>query len=159
MDYSTDPVDSLRTTFRPSFLILWAWLAPFAVVVAPAISFPILLAIIPPTKTLNPIFQGAIAGLLVSVPVTAIICFAFPQSITPDGVHAHSFWGIVRFTPWGDIASIRPFSLLGLKYLRLDSRSNGKTAYLCLFSSRKSEFKQSLLRLAPPDHPIRAYFS
>ena len=77
-------------------------------------------------------------------------------------LQGHPFARVVplrRFTSWNDIATIRPFSLLGLKYLRLDSRSNGTTAHLSRFLSRKSEFKQTLLRLAPPGHPIRAYFA
>jgi hypothetical protein len=112
-----------------------------------------------PAKTVDLILHGFIAALLVSVPLAAILCFAFPQSITPNGINAHSFSGVRRFISWNDIASIRPLSFVGLKWLRLDSASNGKTTWLSLFPDSKSKLKPTLLQLAPPDHPIRSYFS
>jgi len=149
-----------RVTFRPSFLVIWASILLRAIVLGCPILFVILsLKGIAPAKTLGPFLRGITAALVVTGPLASILCFCFPQSITSRGIDAHSFWGVRRFISWNDIAIIRPFSWVGLKFLRLDSGSDDKTAWLCRFPMRKSKFKQTLLQLAPPDHPIRTYFS
>src|SRR6266702_7878701 len=57
-------------------------------------------------------FVGALAGFL----WTWFITLCFTLKLTSEGVFGHSPWGIRRFVRWQDIATVKPFRFLNLRY-------------------------------------------
>ena len=146
-------------SFRPSLLVLFVWIAGWGLVFGWTDSSSSLLgrglalskipsAVIPPSG----------AAVILSLLGSLAMHLTLPQSLSADGVRAHSVFGVRRSIRWEDIAAVRPFSLLGLKYLRLYSKLGGSPLWLFLQPARKPEFKRTMLALAPADNPIRAYF-
>jgi len=78
----------------------------------------------------------------------------FPLSVSPDGICGHSFWGRQCFIRWPDFAVIRRFNLVNLPYLRIYSRTDKKVIWLPMFQSRPAEFREAILKVAPPASPI-----
>jgi hypothetical protein len=98
---------------------------------------------------------GALTGALAGLLYAWLMALCFTLKLAPEGVSGHSCWGIRRFIRWQDIATVRPFRLLSLRYLRLHPQSGARPTWIALFQARNIEFKQELGRLAPPDSPVR----
>jgi hypothetical protein len=152
-----------RGSFRLSFSVVFSWLLVFGVLLGWLCALVLLVSLEGKRFTfsnyLHAIFRASVWHLSSVAMIATAFSLCIRQAVTSGGVAAHTFWGVQRFTSWSDVMAIRPCSILGLKFLRLDSRSDGKTAWLSLFLSPKSEFRGTVLRLAPPDHPIRGYFA
>jgi len=152
-----------RGSFRLSFSVLFFWLVVVCVLMGWLCALVLLVFLegkrFAFAKYLHAIFRASVWHLALAAMMATAFSLCIRQAVTSGGVAAHTFWGVRRFTSWSDVMAIRPCSILGLKFLRLDSRSDGKTAWLSLFLSPKSEFRGAMLRLAPPEHAIRAYFA
>jgi hypothetical protein len=101
-------------------------------------------------------------GLLVAAVMLALLLLIarkfYAVKLSWVGVVGYNFWGSGLLMPWEEIGVVRPFSMLGLKYLRLYSQKAGPTVWVPLFVVPRASFRASLLELAPTDSPIRAHF-
>jgi len=90
---------------------------------------------------------------LFSLGYSWLLAFIFPDGFSAAGVFSHSCWGRRRFVAWHDIVMVRPFSFYNLKYLRIYAQ-DGKVAWLALFQSQGTGFRQEIRKFAPPDSPL-----
>jgi hypothetical protein len=81
----------------------------------------------------------------------------FPVKVGPDGLVGYSFVKAGLAIDWQEITAIRPFSLGGLKYLRLYSKEKRNPIWIPLFLAREREFKQAVLDFSPSNHLIRGF--
>ncbi len=100
--------------------------------------------------------RHALAAGSASVPVSSLVLawllsILYPASFSAEGVYGHSFWGRRRFVRWQDVVAVRAFSLLNLRWLRIYATGESQVTWLALFQSHKSEFREEIQRLAPPD--------
>lgn len=91
--------------------------------------------------------------LCVFVPVL-INWFSVPSGFSAEGIYAASPLGAPRFIRWGDIARARKLTILNLRFLRLNSRVDGKETVLPLYQARPKEFIDEIRKFAPPDSPV-----
>jgi hypothetical protein len=98
---------------------------------------------------------GAVAATLASLLWAWLMTLCFTLKLSSEGVFGHSVWGIRRFVRWQDIAAVKPFRFLNLRYMRLYPHGGTPPIWITLDLAHKSEFEQELQRLAPPNSPIR----
>jgi hypothetical protein len=93
--------------------------------------------------------------LLCGVIVTFLMYIAtISMGFSADGIYGGSFFGLRRFIRWTDIAKVKKFSLLNLKYLRIYSMADGKVTWLILNQAHKKEFFDEMRKFAPPESPV-----
>ena len=97
---------------------------------------------------------GAIGGTVFGLLMAFVLCRCFSLKLSAKGLHGHNALGAPRFIAWSDITKVRPFSLLGLSYLRLYSSGSRNPVWIFLFLSRPAEFKRVVSSLAPQGNPI-----
>jgi len=101
---------------------------------------------------------GAAALLPTSIFLAGAVSLLFPPvRLTAEGIHAQSAWGLPSFVRWQDIAAVRTFDFLNLRWLRIFSKVDRGVTWLPVFQSPSAEFKQEMDRLAPPGNPIREH--
>ncbi len=101
---------------------------------------------------------GAAALFPVSIFLAGGVSLLFPPvRLTAEGIHAQNAWGVASFVRWQDIAAVRTFDFLNLRWLRIFSNEDRAVTWLAVFQSPSAEFKQEIDRLAPADSPIRKY--
>ena len=105
----------------------------------------------------------AALGIAVTGGVAVVIMLSFLASrlytieLGEAGIRAHSFWGKRRFIHWHEIESVRPFSLLNLRYLRLYGPPPSKPVWMAAFIANPSSFREAMSNLAPKDSPVLAH--
>jgi hypothetical protein len=92
--------------------------------------------------------------LLVVIMASLLYVITKPVGFSSDGIYASSQWGFRRFIHWSEIAKVRKYRLLNLKFLKIYSSVDGKVTKLRLFQARKNEFRDEIRKFAPPDSPI-----
>lgn len=97
---------------------------------------------------------GAVASLPNAFVGAMALWYFFPAAFSVDGIYGHSFWGVRRFIRWSDIVETRTFWLINLRYLRLYSKVDRSVTWVALFQSHKAEFRNEIVKLAPPQNPI-----
>ena len=97
---------------------------------------------------------GAAGGALAGFLYAWIISVCFTVKFGSNGVYGHSFWGVRRFIAWQEIAEIRPFRLLNLRFLRLYRSDRTGPTWIPLFLASRSEWVEEVRRLAPSENPI-----
>ncbi|WP_143073966.1 hypothetical protein [Roseateles sp. YR242] len=60
-----------------------------------------------------------LAGGAVLAVINVLVVLAFPVKVLPQALHCYNFWGIYRSVKWGDIVSVKPASIMGLRYLHV----------------------------------------
>jgi hypothetical protein len=96
------------------------------------------------------VFFGLPCALLMAV----MMCWLYPAGFSADGIYAHSSWGKRRYINWLEIEKVRKFTIFNLRWLRIYSSVSGKVAWLPLFQSRPTEFRNEIQKFAPPDNPL-----
>jgi hypothetical protein len=93
-----------------------------------------------------------IAIALINVVGTTIIFHYCVVYISPRGIKAYDFWVKYYFVEWSSITAVRPFNLLGLKYLLVSSTQSPKTLWVPLFLAELHRFKQLVSKYAGTEH-------
>jgi hypothetical protein len=147
-------------TFLPSFRTVFLWEMAVA---SPVACVCVLGWLITTGRhfVLGRYIRGMTLGLVVAALLAALLVLVcrqlFPVKLSQIGVVGYSLWRAGLLIRWDEIDSVRPFSLLGLKYLRLYPRTNGMTIWVPLFVVPRAAFQQTLLDFSPVDNPIRAH--
>jgi hypothetical protein len=95
-----------------------------------------------------------VIGFFYSAFCSFLLSFFFPIALSAGEIYAHSFWGLRRYIPWTEIASVKPFRLINLVWLKLYSNQNNRVVYMWLFVKKGEEFRAEIKRLAPADSPV-----
>ncbi|MBD1833312.1 hypothetical protein H6F61_11635 [Cyanobacteria bacterium FACHB-472] len=93
-----------------------------------------------------------IAIALINVVGTTIIFHYCVVYISPRGIKAYDFWVKYYFVEWSSITAVRPFNLLGLKYLLVSSTQSPKTLWVPLFLAERHRFRQLVSKYAGTEH-------
>jgi hypothetical protein len=93
-----------------------------------------------------------IAIALINVVGTTIIFHYCVVYISPRGIKAYDFWVKYYFVEWSSITAVRPFNLLGLKYLLVSSTQSPKTLWVPLFLAELHRFRQLVSKYAGTEH-------
>ena len=104
------------------------------------------------------LFIGAAGGALAGLLYAWLLTLCFTLKVAPEGVYGHSFWGVRRFVGRQEIAEVRPFRFLNLRYLRLYKSGRTKPTWIALFLARRVECAQEFRRLAPSGNPVLEHF-
>jgi hypothetical protein len=78
----------------------------------------------------------------------------FPVKVTDRGIYGYSFWSLPRFLEWGEIATVRPWRVVRLDFLRLYPANRRSPIWLPLFLAHPVLFREEVWALAPPDSPL-----
>jgi hypothetical protein len=62
----------------------------------------------------DPLVLGALLTL-----VDGLVVLAYPVRVLPQALRCFNVWGVYRTVKWGDIQSVTPASLMGLRYLKV----------------------------------------
>src|SRR5438067_5657870 len=156
-----EPSDSQNPefSFRPSLGVLFVWMTGWALILGWLGSYVLLFGrSFPLSRIPSALIPASVVGVILGLLFSIAFHLALAQTLSPDGIRAHNVFGARRSIRWEHIATVRPFSLVGFKHLRLYSKLGGRPAWLFLQPARKAEFNRTMLALAPADNPIRAYF-
>jgi hypothetical protein len=93
-----------------------------------------------------------IAIALINVVGTTIIFHYCVVYISPRGIKAYDFWVKYYFVEWSSITAVRPFNLLGLKYLLVSSTQSPKTLWVPLSLAERHRFGQLVSKYAGTEH-------
>jgi hypothetical protein len=96
---------------------------------------------------------GIITGVVNSFFFSWLYSVLLPVWSTDAGIYGPTIWGNRCFVSWPDVEKAKTFRLINLKWLRVYS-TDGTVAWLPLFLSRDTDFRQEVQRLAPPNSPI-----
>ena len=77
--------------------------------------------------------------------------------VTPRGLWAPDYAGRRHMVEWSNIASVRPVTILSMKFLRLLPRASGRVPWLPLFLADMAGFKASVFQHAGAGNPLVAY--
>jgi hypothetical protein len=97
--------------------------------------------------------------LLCAIMTLVLYVAAIPTGFSSDGIYASSRWGFRRFIRWSDIAKVRRFPLLNLKFLWVYSSVDGKVTSVSLFQAHKKEFEDEIRKFAPPESPVLTFLN
>ena len=100
---------------------------------------------------------GVVAGIITVVVLSLLACRFYTIELSESGIRAYSFWGRRRFIRWSEIETIRPFSLINLRYLRLYGSPPSKPLWMAIFIPNLSAFKEMVTKFAPKDSPILTF--
>ena len=86
------------------------------------------------------------------------VILLFKVTLTRKSIKGNRSFGFPRHPTWDQIESVKPFSFLFLKYLRVYT-SDGKTPlWLPLFLKNYKGFKRDILEFVPEGNPLREFF-
>lgn len=94
-----------------------------------------------------------LTGMLAAIAVL-LLSTLFRFEIGPRGIACYDFWCHPQSTSWDEIGNVSTFSLLGLTYLRLHPREEGRTIWVPAFVDREPQFDELLQTHAGHDHPV-----
>lgn len=163
MDTSTDGIaGSLpgELKFYPSVKALFVWSLVMAIPAGWILTtgwYVVAGVNILSSRVLLGFLVGGIGGAGFGLLMAFLLCRCFWLKLNAEGLHGHNAVGATRFMAWADIARVRPFSLLGLTYLRLYSNNSRRPVWIFLFLSQPVEFKRVVSSLAPPGSPIMSH--
>ena len=138
---SPQPVHAFQHSFLSAYLLFLS-LIPFS-----ALIWLVVIAAWMGIKS-HPI----IAIALINVVGTTIIFHYCVVYISPRGIKAYDFWVKYYFVEWSSITAVRPFNLLGLKYLLVSSTQSPKTLWVPLFLAELHRFRQLVSKYAGTEH-------
>jgi hypothetical protein len=111
----------------------------------------------------HPVLQRFLLISRLAAPLMLVVCVvatlllylvAIPSGFSADGIYGSSPLGFRRFIRWTEIARVRKLTILNLQFLRLNSGVDGRETVLPVFQARKREFREEIIKFAPPDSPI-----
>jgi len=143
------PVEAFKSSFTRVIAVILACAIPIGVAViflddGLETNIPALLA-------------GVLGGSLAAFALTAIAVAYFKVYVHPDGIRGYNAWGLYHDLAWPDIEKIRPFTLPGLRYIRVYCKNNSSVMWLPLFLTNMSRFKELVSQYAKPDNALNLY--
>ncbi len=91
--------------------------------------------------------------------LTLIVIPLCPVKVRPEGIATYNFYGLYSMVNWGDIASVKPVNLLGLRYITFCTNDN-KTLYIPRFLTNYVGFRDQVAVWAGEHHLLtQALFS
>lgn len=106
---------------------------------------------------LNINIVALIYATLVAVLWNYILTRYFTVVVTDKYLKGCYCWGIYHSISWNSISGVKPIWILGLKFLRLESTSSGRTLWIPLFLENISEFKREVLKRVGVDSLLKEY--
>lgn len=101
---------------------------------------------------------GAVGFVEVFEAIGAILfVIIFKITLTGKSIKGQSFFGFKRHPTWEQIESIKPFSLLFLKYIRVYTNDGKSPIWLPLFLNNGNDFKEKVLEFAPKGNPLKEF--
>lgn len=85
----------------------------------------------------------------------ALACVYFKVYVSPRGIRSFDVWGNYDYTDWDTIHRVRPISIMGFEYLRIDSPQLRRPLWLPLYIARAEQFWAYVLQHAPDESPLR----
>jgi hypothetical protein len=90
----------------------------------------------------------SLISAIVSALVLVVVIRNFPVYVHPDGIRCFDAMNRYRLVRWTRIDRLRPFNLLGLRYLRIDSPDIKGALWLPLFLADMDGFREVVTHLA-----------
>jgi len=97
---------------------------------------------------------GLAGAALTSLILAFVAVLYYPISVGAGGLHSFDAWGRYHRVPWSEITTVRPFRLLGLKYLRVFQAGQPRTIWVPLFLSDMNRFRSLVLQHAGSANPL-----
>jgi len=93
--------------------------------------------------------------------IVAVVTFVVVRAVRVSalGIESTTAFGFPRKLAWRDITRTRPFSLLGLKCVRLYDAIGKRPIWLPIFLNRSSEFAQLVKSLEPEEGLLTQYLT
>src|SRR5436190_1730308 len=147
-------MDQPELSFRSSFWVVWRYNTSFAGALA--------LAMVSAMGFLSGWGLGsweAHLAMVLSIVLTGGLLLApavayYKVYVTSDGLKCYDAFGIYHFAPWETIERVRPFNLLGLRYLMVQSSATRRELCVPLFLADMPGFCAAIADYAGPDHPV-----
>ena len=117
--------------------------------------FGVVLILIDDGFTIDPV--GLIVALVGATMVYVALWAYFRVHVSERGIRCYDFFGVYHFAEWSSITSVRPTSVLWLKYLRVYSLQSPRPLWLPLFLAEQKRFWSVVVAHASPTCPLLAY--
>ncbi len=83
-----------------------------------------------------------------------ILVYVCPVTIYSHGLRSYNIWGRYSVVAWTQIRSVRPFQILGFRYLYLDVAELSQPLTVPLWLRDMEGFRRHVEQLAGPRHPL-----
>jgi hypothetical protein len=103
-------------------------------------------------RLLAAFLEGGCVGLAISVALMLLAVWLMPVSVSPEGIRCPNGWGVYRTVVWVEVTAVKPFNLLGLRYLRVFSPKLRWPLWVPRFLADQDRFERLVLAYAGPDH-------
>ena len=135
-------LESFRFAFLPTFLLTLAlgglawllWLLIFYLWKIKTTGLPI----------------GLGGAALAALVLTFLVVLFFPVSVGASGLQSFDAWGRYHRVAWTDITAAQPCRVVGLKYLRVQHGTAGRTVWVPLFLADMDRFRSLVLQHGGP---------
>jgi len=77
----------------------------------------------------------------------------FPVKIGPEGIRSYTAYGNYQTIIWQDFKHLKPFSILGLRYISIKN-TRSKSIHIPLFLSGMNRFLEDVRTLAGAEHML-----
>lgn len=98
-----------------------------------------------------PLGLGALLAL-----VDLVVVLAYPVQVLQEGLRGFNAWGAYKTVKWGDIPSVSPASLLGMRYVRVPVPASTWPLTVPLALRDLPGFLAAVEQHAGADHPLAA---
>jgi hypothetical protein len=83
----------------------------------------------------------------------------FKITINSEGIRGYNFWGKYYFIEWESITETKHIRVVGLKYLRVFSKSIKRPLWVPLFLNNMEKFKKDIQEFVPENNPMSLFFN
>lgn len=114
---------------------------------------------LPQPDLTSPSATGAFACSVVLILFAiAVIVIGYPTTILATGLRVGDMFGIRRNLLWEKIVRVKPFSLLGFRYVQLTVAGSWFPIWLPLYHIEQKRFEAIVCDVAPSGNPLRIFF-
>jgi hypothetical protein len=90
--------------------------------------------------------------------VVFLLMFSVGAVVTPEALHASTYWGRRVKVPWASITNVTAGSLEGLPLLIIQSEAPKAKLYVFTLGIERQEAHMKLYSMAGPDHLFTKFF-
>jgi hypothetical protein len=107
-------------------------------------------------ETLAVVAGGAVAVVALAVPATAVMVFAQPVRVGPDGVVAFTAWGTRADARWAEVTAAGPLRTFGMRFVRAAVAGRRANLWVPLDVRDPAGLVELIEAYAGDDHPLAA---